>query len=485
VANEIERGTPPASRGDRFFAISLGVLWLMLLLNFSLQYTWTGYTKHAPYLVGLDQNCYFAYAHTLLFDGDLNFQNQYEFLARTQPSATGSVFLQLIADNPNKPVNQFNIGTGMAALPVLAVARAAFAVLRFSGLLPGGVSHWAPIYPLLYCLANITYGVAGLVCCYIFLRRWFGAAPAAIGCWGVLLCGPLLYYLYAEPAMSHLTGCFFTSAALLCWSQWTHGTGARRQSIYAFLAGFCAAFAAVVRPYDAPVALVLIQPLVAAALNRYGRGALLPTGAAVAGAAMGALPQLIAWKVQFGHWITNTTDHPFPFYSPWALHVLFSRRHGLFFWAPALLIAVVCLAVYVRKAAHPAGWLLAVFLGVTWMAGTWWFYWIGVAFGMRSYVDHPLPFAFGLAAGAAWLIAKLGAGGRNAAWEIVALFALINIHVLICFRGGVIWVDGPLYWTHTISSGKKYRAQVQRECQSWIDFSPGHRANVLQPPPGY
>lgn len=472
-------------KGDRIFFATLALAWLFALVHAALQFTHVETADTGPYLVGLDQNCYFAYAHSLLFDGDLDFRNQYEFLAKSQPPSTAEVFQQLLAANSARPVNQFNIGTGLAALPALGVVRVLLAGAAGAGVIHP-VSPFASVYPLVFCLMNVTFGFGALACCYLFLRRWFSASACAVGCWGVLLCGPMLYYIWAEAAMSHLTGAFFTSAALLCWSRWTESNYVPRKAAFAFLAGFCAAFAAVVRPYDAPVSIVLVQPILAAVLQRRSiRSAAILTSVAALGAIVGAAPQLIAWKLQFGNWVVNTTDHPFPWNSPWAAHVLFSRRHGLFFWSPGLLIAIVVLAISTRRTALPAAWLLAIFAAVTWMAGTWWFYWIGVSFGMRTYVDHPVPFAFGFAASAAWLIRKMGNPGRNVAWECVALFALINIHLVLCFRGGVIWVDGPLYWNHTIASGKKYKNELRRELSDWTDFTPGRRASLFSAPTGF
>ncbi|MGI8905725.1 MAG: hypothetical protein ACR2IE_04455 [Candidatus Sumerlaeaceae bacterium] len=472
----------PQPTGDRLFLVSMVLLWLFAIANLACHFSYRPTGTGQPYLVGFDQNGYFAYAHSLLFDQDLQFKNEYNFLEKTQPEDTASVFRERLNENATDPLNPFNIGTGLATLPVLAIARGGFAALAAAEVIHP-VSRFASIYPFIFSSVNVTFGVLALACCYAFLRRWFTAGTAALGCWAVLLCGPMLYYLLAEPAMSHLTGAFFGSAALLCWSRWDSATYHPRKCWFALLTGFCAAYAAVVRPYDAPVALVLLQPIVSSLSHKSGlRAALAPFLCGVLGAVVGALPQLVAWKIQFGYWIANTTDHSLTWYSPHALNVLFSRRHGLFFWSPALLLALGGLVMSVRHMRFPAAWLLAIFVGVAYMAGTWWYYWIGVSFGMRSYVDHPLPFAFGFAALAAWLVQRLGRPGLNIAWECVVLFALINLHLIICFRGGIVTVDGPLHWLDTVSKGRRYKAQLAREAKYWTDFDPMHRANIMRAP---
>jgi hypothetical protein len=119
--------------------------------------------------------------------------------------------------------------------------------------------------------------------------------------------------------------------------------------------------------------------------------------------------------VQHGKFIANTTDYHFYWWGPYTLQVLFARRHGLFFWSPALLASVIAL-VFVIRSKPVAGWLLGVFVAVTLMAGSWWYYWIGVSFGMRTFVDHPVVFAFGFATIAQWLGQRLGRSGYNIAW---------------------------------------------------------------------
>jgi hypothetical protein len=67
----------------------------------------------------------------------------------------------------------------------------------------------------------------------------------------------------------------------------------------------------------------------------------------------------------------------------------------------------------------------------------------------------------------------------------VVLFALVNLHLILCFRGGVITVDGPLFWLDTVSRGKAYKAQVAREWRIWTDWGEGRRAGLVGAPAGF
>ena len=91
----------------------------------------------------------------------------------------------------------------------------------------------------------------------------------------------------------------------------------------------------------------------------------------------------------------------------------------------------------------PALALLAVFLGVTYMYGNWRIYWLGVSFGMRGYVDLPCVFVFGFAAVTIWLALRIGRQRAGSIARLLTmLFALVNLHLMVAFQSGAVWVDG-------------------------------------------
>ncbi|MBX7244261.1 MAG: hypothetical protein K1X53_02110 [Candidatus Sumerlaeaceae bacterium] len=462
------------------FPTSLAVFWMFCALNALLKLTYAP-DNRIPYPVGLDSNCYYAFARSLFFDHDLNFANDYEFIARTQPAGTAGPFAELLKANPANPGNVFNAGTGIAALPFLAAAWVLDGARTIiSGATPA--SGFSSLYVFAFHLASITYGAVALYLAFRMLRRWFEPPLAAVACWATLLCGPMLFYMAAETSMSHCFGAFFGTAGLLAWLNWRESEG-RRAAWFALLSGVCIGFAVCIRPYNAPVVIVLAEPLLRQIIRRSGPSRWLSTLVAGIGLFLGFLPQMVAWKVQTGSWIANTTNYQFYLLPPNALNVLFARRHGLFFWAPAYLIALLGLVLSLRHYRHPAVALLAVFLGVTYMYGNWWYWWLGFSFGMRGYVDYPAIFAFGFAAAIGWIATNLGRRAILIAWEVTALFFIINVHLLIAFTGGVTYVDGPLYWLDTISHGKEYKAQIRRLVAPWSDFAPERRVSLFASPP--
>jgi hypothetical protein len=116
-------------------------------------------------------------------------------------------------------------------------------------------------------------------------------------------------------------------------------------------------------------------------------------------AALAFLPQAYAWKVSCGSWFTIPQGEGFLHWGrPAVARVLFSPRHGLFSWSPALILGAVGFPLFARTE-RLLGWsLLAVFalqLYLNSIADDWW---AGTGFGARRF-DNCLPlFGLGLAA---------------------------------------------------------------------------------------
>jgi len=456
------------------------VVWLGLVMYQVLNLSYYGLNNLSPYLAGLDDNCYYAYAHSLYFDGDLNFSNQYQVLADHGAPYTRIVFEKLVLKSPGKPENIFFAGTGVAAIPFLAVMEVLCSLLAWLGLM-APVTAVAPIYTLAYLLANITYGLAGLLVSANLLRQ-FGPGYATVPLLATVLCGPVLYSLLYAPGMSHLTSLFFNSLALWAWLQWRSGDAARK-CLWACLCGAAIGFAICVRPYNLPMGLLLLERTVSLHYSKgQGLERLKQLAIAGTGAFIGFLPQLLVWKHQHGAWVVNTVDYQWRLLPPYFLHVLFGRRHGVFFWSPAFLLAMAGLLYALRKGQKEVAWLLAVLAGVTFMYGNWRMYWLGVSFGMRGYTDFAPIFAYGFGWILVWLRTVEPQRFQPLALKILALLAIVNVHLMIAFRSGAVSSDGPLFWLASVSDGKAYKARLRMEWRVLTDFKPDARFSLLKLP---
>jgi hypothetical protein len=469
------------------------LLWVVLVGHAALRITFKLEPWRVPYVVGTDSNCYYAFAHSLYFDRDVNFLNQYAFIVRTQPEWQAVQFRQFLSQNPERGENPFPAGTGLVAIPFLVMTHLIVLLLGAIGIVQA-VSPFAPVYVLAFYAAQITYGVGALWIGFRLLSRFFGGWSASLGVAATVLCGPMIYYLLYDQGMPHLAGAFFGTLTLFGWVKWNESVTARKAGMWAVITGLSCGIAVIVRPYNLPLGVLLVEPL-ARVVWRCRRDELRPialmTILAIAGAGLGVLPQLLVWKAQYGTWIANQQGHSFSIMPPHALQVLFSRRHGLFFWSPAYLVAIAGVAIALRggaargqtrmSARRVAVVLLLIFAGALWMMGNWRVWWLGVSFGMRGFIDFSYIFAFGFAYLTGVVTARYPRRARLIAIELMLLFTLVNLHLMTAWRSGIVFVDGPLYWRESVFDPDRYGATLRRDWAALTHFSPAYRASLFGP----
>jgi hypothetical protein len=101
------------------------------------------------------------------------------------------------------------------------------------------------------------------------------------------------------------------------------------------------------------------------------------------------IPQSFYWHHITGDWLLYSyKDEGFNFWNrPQVLKVLFSPLNGWLIYNPAMVFAIIGLYL-LRKGNQYNSWGTgAVFLLSTYLFGSWWCWWFGGAFGLRSYID--------------------------------------------------------------------------------------------------
>ncbi len=358
---------------------------------------------------------YYAHLRSLYYDHDVEFSNEFAHFGilgrgdKTNPTATGH----------RRTI--FSVGPALLWLPFYA---AGDVVARVAGDPEDGYSAW---HIRAVCLASLLFVVAGLLLVDGVLAPLYPAAatPAAL----LLLYATMLWwYVTAEPVMSH-PGSFFLAALVLrlWWPQRRELSLAR-----AVLLGLTLGLLANVR-WQGGVLLLLPAASLLLALRR-SFGATLRTGSLTLLAfALGALPQMLAWKAIFGHYLLADPPHGSDFLRldhPWLLETFFSSRHGLLYWTPVLWGGFVGLVLLFRRDRATALMLLAPVAVISYVnacSGDWW---AGGSFSNRRF-DQALPLlAVGLAHALAALLAAarrrpgllLGAGlGLLALWNVLMM----------------------------------------------------------------
>lgn len=358
--------------------------------------------------LGGDGVMYFVYTRSLFFDRDLDFTDEYDhfgLLSRgdlAMPTDTGlrrSIFA---------------VGPGLLMLPLYAVGHGV-AVLQSALGAPVKVNGFSPPYSNAAALSGLLAGFAALLLVHGLLRRHFRpglALGATLLLWG----GSFLHwYMVQQPTMSHAFSACAAALALVTWDRTRQG----RTTLQALGLGLLLGFGMCVRWQNG--VLLLLPALDLWGSLRAGRRAgqawaaalrplLGPAAALGAGALLGAVPQMWAWKVIYGEWLLRYPPHGAGFLRlgrPFALETLFSSRHGLLSWTPALWAGYLGFLPLWRHRPQLARPLLLPLLAMTYVnmcSGDWW---AGGSFSNRRF-DSLLPlFALGLAAALEWGLSVL------------------------------------------------------------------------------
>ena len=344
---------------------------------------------------------YYSHLRSLYFDRDLDFANEFEHFGIL---TRGDKVVKTVTGHRR---TIFSVGPALLWMPFYA---AGDVVARTQGDIEDGYSPW---HIRAVCLGSLAYIVTGL----LLLRRVLGdvVAPAAADVTILVLFYAtfLCWYAVGEPVMSH-AGSFFLAASILAlW--WP----ARREMslLRAVALGALIGLAATVRWQNAVLlllpALSLLPGLRRALARTLGAGSLM-----LLAFGLGALPQLLAWKVIFGQYLLADPPHGRDFLRldhPYLLQTLFSSRHGLLYWTPLLWGALLGYALFLRRDARTGLTLLAPVLVMGYVnicSGDWW---AGGSFSNRRF-DSLLPIlALGLAHAAAGIErARRAPAGRGA-----------------------------------------------------------------------
>jgi hypothetical protein len=387
-----------------------------------------------------DEVEFYAWLRSAAFDRDADFENEYRYFYDAG-AVRNDGFRTTFLDEVNEAGRRRNftpIGTAILWAPFYAIGHAAAAV---TGAPRDGFSQ---PYITSVTIGSAAYGFLALLLSYLIAWRVVG--PAGVAVLLVWLGTPLIFYMYVAPGFSHACSAFAVSLFLWLWlrvrERWTWGGTAAL--------GAAAALMAMVREQDAffviGPALDFGRWLVRGVRGRDGApGWAAGLGAAAAGAATAALvylPQLAAYQALNGHpGPTRDVARKMSWSSPHAFSVLWSTEHGLFFWTPLALVAILGLvwlaAGRVRGAAPDARWLgaaaLVMFAGQVYVSGSVESWTVAGSFGQRRFVAVTPILAMGLAAWTLALGRTRATTARAATAVLAALLVWWNVGLMAQF----------------------------------------------------
>lgn len=377
---------------------------------------------------------YYVYLRSTVFDGDLDFTNEYARLYRPPPPGTGRNVWLTQRTPTGRPPNLMPIGPALLWSPFFLSACLAVALANLAGANVPFDGLAAP-FQLSAGVAGIAYAAAGAYLTYRLAARLYPRAPAFWGALVAWLATPAVYYSLVSPAYSHAASMFTVALFTFGWFVTRGDNRFRRAALVGALGGL----AMLVRLQNV-VVLVLPALEMTRRIARHQLGirpavARMLLMAAIAGLVV--VPQLVAWQRIYGTLVLMPQGAGFMRWTEPALwQVLFSTRHGLLLWTPAVLPAVVGLAL-VRRRDADLGWgaivfvLLSVYINAC--VADWWG---GEAFGARRFVGDTVFFALGLTAVfTARPLADRPAVVRAVALALVAYNLLFLLQYQLFMRG--------------------------------------------------
>jgi len=384
-----------------------------------------------PRIRGADEIEYFSYLRSLVFDGDLEFGNEYQHFYDRDPQGLAgfkATFLDRREKDTGYHINFGPLGSALLWSPLYLVTHGGVLLARALGAAVPADGFSRP-YEAAACYASAVYGLLGLLLVRHALCRFAGVSDAAatLTTLGLWLGTPVVYYTTLAPGFSHATSLFAVSLTLWLWLRVREQGGTAGDWARIGLAG---GLAGLVREQDA---LFLLAPgLDLLWRSRHGARRVLINASAMALAAVVAfVPQLLAYRVLNGHFKpSGHVGQKMNYLSPHFFQVLFDPGHGLFFWSPLLLVAAVGLVATVLKRRDGRGLLLGgALLFQVWINGAVESWTQAGAFGSRRFVAATLVFAWGLAP----VMSAVARHARGAAWALLAACVWWNGSLMVQF----------------------------------------------------
>jgi hypothetical protein len=348
---------------------------------------------------GWDAQFYYALAHSLVFDRDLDITDDLALTPYPGPfDRDGDGSWESAPRRPDGSIpTKYPLGMSLVEAPLVAIGSLARTATGALGMVVPGAAGYSAIE--LWCVAIgllllLAYGLATL---YRLLAGEYGGPAAALGVFGCWMGTSLFYYSVVEPYMAHAV----SLVLLVMVMKGTHdlsaaGPANRRLAML----GLGLAMLFLVRPQQAMVAAFLLPAL--SGLIRSRPMAEWAPGAAVGAAAcaIAILAQIGMNSRQFG--VATISGYSvggegFAWMAPRLDIVLTGGSRGLLVFSPVVLLAVLGFVLYPRSVpgyAWPQVWnaIAQVYLIASWSSPG-----QGQSFGPRMLSDNAGVAAVGLA----------------------------------------------------------------------------------------
>lgn len=353
-----------STRRNRWLAATGLVLGLALALCLLLEPVDLARGHHGP-----DGRNYLSLLHSFLFDQDLLLYNDHAMLD-----------LRIIVTPTGHALELHNIGTAFAFLSFCSMGRVT--CLLLGGSCSGidlSTSAWLS-------LGSWAYGLVALILMACLARTILSGRRAVVTVAALGLGSPFFYY-WTRFFNPHMPAVMLV-ALLVLVRDWSRH---RRLAHHWLLMGALVGLAATVASYHVVFLLLpgwdLMQALIsrrssAARSGPIAGGALLGLGALA-----GFAPRLIAWRLLVGGLLGTPYGRQLFWLQPGLPNVLISSYHGLYIYAPLLLLATAGIVPLVRQSPRRALPIAATFAAHIYVSSCSIAWWGGASVGARYLVS--------------------------------------------------------------------------------------------------
>jgi len=298
-------------------------------------------------------------------------------------------------------------------------------------------------YRFMLVLSCIFYLFIGLWYLQKLLVQYFDKKTTAITIATLAFGTNLYFYSTTSPTMSHAYNFALISIFIYLTNQWYNKPKIQLSIIIGIVAGLIS----LIRPINIIVCIIFILWMVNSISGfKFRVQYLLRNKWHLIIITLAALiiwtPQLYYWKWISGKllYFSYGSDERFFFANPQLFKILFSFRNGWFIYTPIMFFSILSLIFSVIRKEKFALSIFIYFIINWYILSSWWCWWFGGAFGLRSFIDMyglmSFPFAF--------MVSKIRRRQtlvRNICFVLLLFFIYLNLFFTLRYRRGSIHWD--------------------------------------------
>jgi len=282
------------------------------------------------------------------------------------------------------PINRYTMGMAITYMPAISVG---YVITEIKGIDHNAGKNYIYQHVLFYL--GLLYTLAGLIFLRLILKKWFDEIAITIVLLLIFFGTNLYYYNINEPIMAHPVSFLLVTAFVYFSLQWIKKPTFKT----VLLAGFTIGFATLIRPTNLiiifiPLVYVLTKNPEGVSIKNFSRSHWVQIILAGLVSFLVFFPQMFYWHYYTGIWFNYSYGKEgFFFDKPAILQVLFSFRKGWFIYTPIMLFTIPGAVICYRNN-KPVFWAIITFFILNlYIISSWWCWWYGGSFGMRSLID--------------------------------------------------------------------------------------------------